>query len=59
MSQLVLTRQVGESIAIGSDIVVTVVEVRGGAVRLGIDAPREVVIERPEAKRKEARNADV
>lgn len=45
---LVLTRREGESIVIGSNIVVTVIEVRGGQVRIGIDAPREIQVHRDE-----------
>ena len=45
---LTLTRSVGESIRIGEDIEVYVVEVRGGTVRLGFKAPREVTIHREE-----------
>jgi carbon storage regulator len=45
---LVLTRRVGESIVIGNDVVVTVLEVRGEVVRVGIDAPREVAVHRQE-----------
>src|SRR3954467_6149507 len=45
---LTLTRSVGETIRIGDDIEVHVVEVRGGTVRLGFKAPREVVIHREE-----------
>jgi carbon storage regulator len=45
---LTLTRSVGESIRIGEDIEVYVVEVRGGTVRLGFKAPREVSIHREE-----------
>ncbi len=45
---LVLTRKSGESIVIGEDIVVTVLEVRGEQVRLGIRAPREVPVHREE-----------
>ena len=41
---LTLTRSVGETIRIGDDIEVHVVEVRGGTVRLGFKAPREVAI---------------
>ena len=44
---LVLTRKVGEKIIIG-DIVVTVTEIRGDRVRLGIDAPRSINIARGE-----------
>jgi carbon storage regulator len=45
---LTLTRSVGESIRIGEDIEVYVVDVRGGTVRLGFKAPREVAIHREE-----------
>jgi carbon storage regulator len=48
---LTLTRNVGESIRIGEDIEVYVVEVRGGTVRLGFKAPREVSIHREEVYR--------
>lgn len=50
---LVLTRKTGESIAIGDDIRITVVEVRGEQVRLGVTAPesmRIVRLSRPEAR---------
>ena len=45
---LVLTRHANQSIVIGHDIVVTVLEVRGDQVRLGIDAPRDVQVHRQE-----------
>ena len=45
---LVLTRYANQSIVIGHDIVVTVLQVRGDHVRLGIDAPREVQVHRRE-----------
>lgn len=45
---LVLTRKSGESIVIGDDVVITVLEIRGGQVRLGVEAPREVTIHRSE-----------
>ena len=45
---LILTRRVGESIVVGDDIVLTVFEVRGDAVRIGIDAPRSVRVNRKE-----------
>lgn len=45
---LILTRRVGESIVVGDDITVTVFEVRGDAVRIGIDAPRSVQVHREE-----------
>ena len=45
---LVLTRRSNQSIMIGTDIVVTVLEVRGEQVRIGIKAPREVEVHREE-----------
>ena len=48
---LVLTRRPGESIVIGNDIVVTVLEVRSDQVRIGIDAPRNVQVHREEVFR--------
>jgi carbon storage regulator len=48
---LVLTRKVGERILIGDDIVITVLDSRGDGVRIGIDAPRGVKIQREEVVR--------
>lgn len=45
---LVLTRQPNQSIVIGDDIVVTVLEVRGDQVRIGVRAPRSVSVHREE-----------
>ncbi len=45
---LVLTRTPGEAIHIGDDVTVTVLEVRGDQVRLGIDAPRHIPVHRSE-----------
>ena len=45
---LVLTRKTTESIQIGDEISITVLEVRGNQVRLGIDAPRQVPVHRLE-----------
>jgi carbon storage regulator len=45
---LVLSRKVGESIVIGNDVVLTVLEVRGEQVRVGIVAPRSVTVHRKE-----------
>ena len=45
---LVLSRQRDESIIIGDNIVITVVDIRGDKVRLGIAAPREVPVHRRE-----------
>ena len=48
---LVLTRKPGEKILIGDDIVITVLDTRGDSVRIGIDAPRGVKIQRDEVVR--------
>ncbi len=45
---LVLSRKPGEKIVIGDNIVVTVVEIKGGKIRLGIDAPSDVPVHREE-----------
>ena len=45
---LVLSRQRDESIVIGDNVIVTIVDVRGDRVRLGIEAPREVSVHRRE-----------
>ena len=49
---LVLSRKKNESIVIRDDIVITVVEVRGDKVRLGIEAPKEVPVHRREVYEK-------
>lgn len=45
---LVLSRRAGESVVLGDDITVTVLEVRGDVVRIGIDAPRSLKVHRAE-----------
>lgn len=45
---LVLSRKLGEKLLVGSDIVVTVVEVKGNRVRLGVSAPAHVQVLRGE-----------
>jgi carbon storage regulator len=45
---LVLSRQRDESIVIGDNIVITIVDIRGDKVRLGIEAPGEVPVHRQE-----------
>ncbi|RKX26771.1 MAG: carbon storage regulator [Candidatus Zixiibacteriota bacterium] len=45
---LILTRKLGESITIGDNIRVSVLGIRGRQVRLGIDAPSDVVVHREE-----------
>ncbi len=45
---LILTRKAGEGIIIGDDIRITIVEIKGGGIRIGIDAPAEKKIYRQE-----------
>ena len=45
---LILTRKPGESVAIGDEIQVTVVEIQGKQVKLGVKAPREIAVHRQE-----------
>jgi carbon storage regulator len=55
---LVLSRKRDERIVIGDNIVITVVEVRGDKVRLGIEAPSEVPVHRQEVLDAMKRNSD-
>lgn len=45
---LILTRKTGETITIGESIQIKVLSVKGGQVRIGIEAPREVSVNREE-----------
>jgi len=45
---LVLSRKVGEEIVIDDHIHITVVEIKGGKVRIGVCAPKDVVVDRQE-----------
>lgn len=45
---LILTRNRNQRVMIGDDIVVTVVDVKGGQVRVGIQAPKEMEVDREE-----------
>ncbi|MEN9625965.1 MAG: Carbon storage regulator [archaeon] len=52
---LVISRKAGDQLVIGDDIIVTVVKVEGDKVRIGIDAPSEVPVNRDEIQaRKDA-----
>jgi carbon storage regulator len=47
---LCFDRQLDEQIVIGDDIVITVVHIKGRKVRIGIDAPREIRVDRQEVR---------
>ncbi len=51
---LVLTRKAGEVITIGDNIQVRVLAIKGGQVRIGVDAPRQVSVNREEVLRPRA-----
>lgn len=65
---LILTRKIGEGLFIGDDIRITILEIKGKQIRLGIEAPANVVVLREEIYRRiqeenlqaaETRNVDV
>lgn len=45
---LILTRKANESLLIGDDVEITVLSVRGGQVKLGVKAPKEITVHRQE-----------
>lgn len=49
---LVLTRKLGEGIIIGDDISIKIIEMKGGSIRIGIEAPRDKKIYRQEVYEK-------
>jgi len=53
---LVLTRRTNETIVVDGRITITVVQIQGGGVRLGVEAPREVRVNRGEIEAKIARH---
>lgn len=50
MSNLIVTRRPGESVLIGEDVVVTILGVKGNQVRVSINAPAEVAVDREEIR---------
>ena len=45
---LILTRRPAETLVIGENVTVTVLAIQGGRVRLGVNAPRDIVVNREE-----------
>lgn len=45
---LILTRRIGETLMVGDDVKVTVLNIQGGQVRIGVDAPKQVEVHREE-----------
>lgn len=56
---LILTRRAGETLRIGDDIEVTVMAVNGAQVRIGIKAPRDVVVDREEIAERKRQDREV
>jgi len=50
---LILTRRVGESIVIGDDVWVTVLQIKGNQIRLGVTAPGTVTVQREEVSKQQ------
>lgn len=48
ITMLILTRRLGESLSIGDDVKLTVLSIKANQVRIGIEAPKEVSIQRTE-----------
>ena len=58
VSMLCLSRKVGEQIQIGDNVTVTVIEIRGDKVRLGVEAPLETAVDRMEIRRLKCEQAE-
>lgn len=56
---LILTRRAGETLMIGDDITVTVLGVKGNQVRLGVNAPADVEVDREEIYKKKQKERDL
>lgn len=55
---LILTRRAGEALRIGDEIEVTVMAVNGSQVRIGINAPRDVAVDREEIAERKRRDRE-
>ncbi len=55
---LILTRRVGETLMIGDDVTVTVVAIAGNQVRIGVNAPANVIVDREEIAERRRRERE-
>jgi len=55
---LILTRRVGETVMIGDEVAVTVLRVKGNQVRLGVNAPKSISVQREEIFQRIKREAE-
>ncbi len=53
---LILSRRLGESIKIGDEVTITILQSKGGQVKIGINAPREVAVHREEVYQRLSQN---
>ena len=58
MSLLVLARNVGEKIIIGDDITITITAINGKQVKVGVDAPRHLRVDREEIRERRIANGE-
>jgi carbon storage regulator len=56
---LILTRRAGETLRIGDNVEVTVMAINGSQVRIGIKAPRHVIVDREEIAERKRRDRDL
>jgi carbon storage regulator len=56
---LILTRRAGETLRIGDNVEVTVMAINGSQVRIGIKAPRHVVVDREEIAERKRRDREL
>jgi carbon storage regulator len=52
LKMLILSRRIGESLKIGSDITVMIISVKGRQVRIGVSAPKDIPVHREEVVRR-------
>ena len=54
---LILARRVGETLMIGDDVTITILSVRGGQIRVGVNAPKNTAVHREEVYEKMRKDA--